>query len=66
VDACRHYQRRLWMANQLGLLRLGEVFREIIRDLQVHSADAFGLAPPSPDEPIAWFGMSRTYTGQRE
>src|ERR1035441_4446483 len=42
-DLFHHYRQRLRMANDLGLLRLEEVLREIIQDLRVCSRTRSGM-----------------------
>ncbi len=42
-DLFRHYRQRLKTANDLGLLRLEEVLREIIQDLRVCSRTRSGM-----------------------
>ena len=42
-DLFRRYRQRLKMANELGLLRLEEVLREIIQDLRVCSRTRGGM-----------------------
>lgn len=42
----RHYRQRLSMANDLGLLRLEEVLREIIQDLRACSRARSGMFRP--------------------
>ena len=42
-DLFHHYRQRLSMANDLGLLRLEEVLREIIQDLRVCSRARSGM-----------------------
>jgi hypothetical protein len=42
-DLFRRYRQRLKMANDLGLLRLEEVLREIIQDLRVCSQTRSGM-----------------------
>ena len=42
-DLFRRYRQRLKMANDLGLLRLEEVLREIIQDLRVCSRTRSGM-----------------------
>lgn len=42
-DLIRRYRKRLRMANDLGLLRLEEVLREIIQDLRVCSRTGNGM-----------------------
>lgn len=45
-DLFRHYRQRLSMANDLGLLRLEEVLREIIQDLRACSRARSGMFRP--------------------
>jgi hypothetical protein len=59
-SAVAHYRNRMRMARRLGLLRLQEVFSEIMRNKRTHLGNAAALAAAAPSAPAPKGHKERT------